>query len=172
MYKNGFNYDRAIEDLYDAGNSYPEELLEYSDGKASSDKRRDNLLREWGLNPERYKDGTGKESSDDSCFLTTACVSSRGLADDCYELATLRRYRDTYLNDREGGNLDIDEYYSLAPQIVHAIDRLPDRDRIWSKVYEELISTCVRLIEEGKNEEAYRTYKRYTHRLWNTYCAN
>ena len=36
----------------------------------------------------------------EGCFITTACCETLGLADDCFELRTLRRYRDEVLAKR------------------------------------------------------------------------
>ncbi len=46
------------------------------------------------------------------CFITTACCEVLGLDDDCFELRTLRRYRDQVLAARPGGDADIARYYS------------------------------------------------------------
>ena len=50
-----------------------------------------------------------------------------GLPDDCFELRTLRRYRDETLAAMPGGNAAIAAYYLLAPSIL---DRLPRQDRV------------------------------------------
>ena len=61
----------------------------------------------------------------EGCFITTACCQTLGLDDDCFELRTLRRYRDRVLALRPGGAGDIAAYYELAPQILA---RLPHED--------------------------------------------
>ena len=40
----------------------------------------------------------------EGCFITTACCETLGLADDCFELRTLRRYRDEVLAKQPGGS--------------------------------------------------------------------
>jgi len=62
----------------------------------------------------------------EGCFITTACCEALGLAEDCFELRTLRRYRDGVLAMRPGGAADIAAYYELAPLILA---RLPQEDR-------------------------------------------
>lgn len=96
------------------------------------------------------------------CYLTTACTKSKGLPDDCYELETLRRFRDTYMAFKPEGKTDIAEYYKFAPLIVEAIDNRSDSTEIWNRVYEEMILPCVRLIECEKSEEAYDKYKQFS----------
>jgi hypothetical protein len=64
----------------------------------------------------------------EGCFITTACCETLGLSDDCFELRTLRRYRDTVLAKRPGGGYRT--YYQPAPILA----RLPRRRRegwIW-----------------------------------------
>ena len=39
-----------------------------------------------------------KGDTSGGCYLTSACMYSKGLPDDCYELETLRNFRDTWLN--------------------------------------------------------------------------
>ncbi len=60
------------------------------------------------------------------CFITTACCEVLGLDDDCFELRSLRRYRDRVLAARPGGEADIALYYALAPLILA---RLPEQSR-------------------------------------------
>ena len=109
-------------------------------------------------------------SGSDGCYLTTACVVANHLPDDCDELQTLRRYRDTYLKNKRNGNADIMEYYSIAPKIVSSINAADNSTAIWSAVYAELILPCVQMIKTGNYEEAYALYKNYTYRLRAQYC--
>ena len=104
-------------------------------------------------------------SSDSSCFLTSACVVAMGLPDDCYELTTLRNYRDTYLKNTEGGQRDICKYYEVAPRIVEEINKHDDAVSIWHRIYDELVMPCVKLIEAGQNAEARKAYTEYTKTL-------
>lgn len=115
--------------------------------------------------------GDSGSSGGSGCFLTSACVHAMNLPDDCHELSTLRRYRDTYLRNCEGGMCDIHEYYAIAPRIVEKIDESEDAPGVWKKLYDELVVPCVRLIEAGENEGARRLYKTYTLGLKLRYLA-
>lgn len=161
-----YNWDAANEDLHDDG--APDDIYEYK-----SDESKARYLREQGLNPERYRiDNNSSSSSNNSssgCYLTTACVVARGLPDDCFELQTLRKYRDSYLKHRIGGEEDIRYYYDVAPKIVAAIDALENAKEIWGKVYEELIIPCIQCIGKKQYETAYRMYKSYTLHLGDEY---
>ena len=44
-----------------------------------------------------------KCTSPEGCFITSACCKALGLADDCFELRALRRYRDDVLAHEPGG---------------------------------------------------------------------
>lgn len=106
-----------------------------------------------------------KGNDTSGCFLTSACVEARGLADNCRELTVLRAFRDGYMRTTSTGAADICEYYHTAPAIVEKIKVLPDARDIFDRIYAELVLPCVEMIESGKNEDAYRLYKNYTKML-------
>ena len=107
-----------------------------------------------------------KETLDDAhysgggsgCYLTSACVDYMGKPDNCEELTALRNFRDGYMKKSAVGARLVEEYYAVAPQIVKAIDKSPERDGYYNYIYGE-IKTCVALINAGKYKE---TQKRYT----------
>lgn len=180
-----FDYENAKRDILDNGGD-PDYLSE------TNEKDRDAYLRKMGLDPSEYgrtseQSGSGKRSgcsggsssddwsifgggsssgssgsSGDSCYLTTACVRAKGLADDCPELTEMRRFRDTYVLQRKDGREDVATYYRLAPQVVRRINSRPDAEEIWKKVYENMVLPCLEHIRRGENEQAYRMYKTCT----------
>jgi hypothetical protein len=113
-----------------------------------------------------FNDGTGwadnnkDESKDTSgaCFLTTAVVEMRGEEDDGYTLSTLRKFRDTYLRNK---NDAVEKYYEVAPKLVKAI---PKEDKTWLWIGRR-VDKAIEYIEEGKNGLAYQTYKRMVEKL-------
>lgn len=109
------------------------------------------------------------DSSSSSCYLTTACVLSKGLPDDCYELTTLRHFRDTYLNGTPEGRRDIACYYEIAPGLVKKLDTLPESEEIYQKIYDELVLPCIALIEAEKLAETHQLYREYTEALYQKY---
>lgn len=111
-----------------------------------------------------------KGSSSGGCYLTSACVVSRGLPDNCYELELLRKYRDTWLKDSEGGLAVIAEYYAMAPKIVEAIDKRDNKDSIYDSIYRKMVLPCVQYIEEKKYQEALELYRNMTLKLREEYC--
>lgn len=86
------------------------------------------------------------------CYITTAVCRSLDKPDDCYELTTLRNYRDQYLLSSEEGNELVQEYYNIAPTIVKRIDRSADADQVYREIWNQYLKPCVRLIEEEKRE--------------------
>ena len=167
-----FDYDGAEEDLHDMG-------LDSAHLSAMKPADRDKYLRSAGLDPKRYgstykPEAPRKSSSifdepgDDNtagCFLTSACVKSRGLSDDCKELTVLRAYRDGYLSSLPEGKSEVKHYYKCAPGIVKRIDSLPDAKARWDEIYRDLIARCVDLIEQSDLDAAHQIYRDYVLKL-------
>ena len=164
-----FDYEEARRDMRDNGLD-PDYLSEYS-----SPEKRDDYLKKNGLDPKNYGGGTSSSSDSsssgsDGCYLTTACIRARALPDDCKELTVLRSFRDGYMRNTRDGEAEIADYYRLAPRIVSRIKALPDADRIWNGVYEELIAPCVQMIGAGRQEDAHALYRSYTLKLNEKYA--
>lgn len=105
------------------------------------------------------------------CYLTSACVTARGLADDCCELQTLRHFRDTYLLLQKDGQQEVDDYYKVAPQIVAAIMQNENPMIELDMIYSELVWPCVKFIEQGEYDQAYLLYKNTTRALESKYIV-
>ena len=172
-----FDYRKAEDDLYNLGCHNPDEIYAYR-----SEKDIKRFMDEHGLDADKYYKNTGSPSggsssggqssggssgwfdepsggSDEGCYITTACVRARGLSDSCDELETLRRFRDGFAKDREGGRRDIARYYRTAPEVVKAIDRRGDASLVWDGLYRTLVLPCVGLVKAGRYGEAYELYK-------------
>jgi hypothetical protein len=91
------------------------------------------------------------------CFLTTACCEVLGLDDDCFELRTLRHYRDQVLPALPGGSDAIATYYRLAPSILK---RLPQNERALRllSIYARFILPSAVAARLGWNRIAHRLY--------------
>lgn len=103
------------------------------------------------------------------CFITTAVCESQGKPDDCYELTTLRAYRDDYMMRSEDGKALVEEYYDTAPGIVQIINMQPDADEVYEELYREYLSPCIRCIEAGEKEECRDMYSRMVRSLQKKY---
>lgn len=115
---------------------------------------------------EHRYDGSGdSSSSDDSgsgsslCFLTSACTEAMGLPDSCYELGTLRQFRDEYLASSPEGRQAIREYYETAPMVVTAIKLRDDHAVVLQEIYSQLVEPAVRLIEAKEHTRAFQLYR-------------
>lgn len=98
-----------------------------------------------------------KSNSSDFCFLTSACVSHKGLPDNCEELTVLRHFRDSYMKSTPEGTQLVELYYRIAPEIVKKIEHSQEKDALYEDIYCK-VCTCVQLIQEGnlaKTQELY-----------------
>lgn len=103
------------------------------------------------------------------CYVTTAVCRSLDKPDGCYELKTLRDYRDRYLASSPGGRETIREYYNIAPTIVKRIERQENVNEIYQKIWREYLEPCISLIEQGKMEECREVYTNMVHELEQEY---
>src|SRR5436190_8142871 len=87
------------------------------------------------------------KGEEDNCFITTACVRHYNLPDNCYQLQTLRFFRDNYLKNQKGGNDLINLYYSLAPSIVQFLNEQTDKENLFKKIFQQINTACA-LIEK------------------------
>lgn len=106
-----------------------------------------------------YKEIIKEKEEADNCFITTACVKTKNLDDNCYELTCLREFRDNYLLKTPEGSKAVNHYYNIAPKILENINEQPDANSIYTGLYEDLVINCIKLIEDGKNEEAFKCYR-------------
>lgn len=105
------------------------------------------------------------------CYITTAVCESQGKADDCYELELLRGYRDRYLlSTREGAEL-VKEYYNIAPTIVTRINRLEQAAQVYEGIWQNYLSPCIRLIEDGRLDACQEQYMAMVYELKGRYMA-
>ena len=98
------------------------------------------------------------------CYLTSACVEYAGLSDDCYELETLRNFRDTYVKQLPNGDDVLIEYYKYAPYIVDNIEKSDKKNSVLEKIYNN-IKMMIPLIENGEQRQAYDSYKKMFNHL-------
>ena len=105
------------------------------------------------------------------CYITTAVCESQGKADDCYELELLRDYRDQYLLSTPEGEALVEEYYNIAPTIVSRIARSKAPRQVYEEIWQNYLSPCVRLIEEGQREACRERYMAMVYDLKGRYMA-
>ena len=99
------------------------------------------------------------------CDINTAVCRRLGRPDDCYELNTLRDYRDSYLLSTDEGREIVQEYYNIAPTIVKRIDKKAEADEIYENIWKTYLSPCITMIENGENEKCRDLYSSMVRKL-------
>lgn len=117
--------------------------------------------------PTRTPPTPQKKSS--LCFITTAVCKYLNKTDDCYELTTLRSFRDNWLTNQQDGRQLIDEYYVIAPTIVNAIDSSNDKDIVYMHIWNDYIEPCIKLIELGVYDTCKKLYIQMVNELKEKY---
>ena len=98
-----------------------------------------------------------REARDNNCFITTACVKHYGLSDDCYQLNTLRKFRDGYLSKSDANKTLIHQYYSIAPNLVNLLESDINRNHLFNEIFLKINRACA-AIEKRKFENAKKIY--------------
>lgn len=93
-----------------------------------------------------YKDG----------YLAEACKRHYGenFKEDCYELRTLRWFRDNILSQD-----DVDYYYEISQLINEGIENSQNHDEIYESIYNCTLKVCIEALEFGSYGYAYARYK-------------
>lgn len=99
------------------------------------------------------------------CFVTTACCDLLGLADDCWELTTLRHFRDHALSALPGGLEDVAQYYREAPAALERLRRQADAERLLLDVYWRYVLPSAVLAAAGCHRAARSHYRRMMRHL-------
>ena len=94
----------------------------------------------------------------DGCFITTAVCDNFGKPDDCYELSVFRSFRDNWLSCQPNGKKLIEEYYSIAPQIVEKINLLPNSKEIYHSIWKQYLKKCLLYIEQERFSKCMNIY--------------
>lgn len=144
-FKNGSGYKY---DYYDK--------ITYGNSKHNSTHLKSDLNENWERTDNDRDNGTQERSSGSGCYLTTACMKhmEEKFDDKCKELMLLRWFRDKFVS-RE----DIEHYYQTAPIIVEALDNSEECNSMYEYIYNNVISACVKAIENGDYDFAYSRYK-------------
>lgn len=103
--------------------------------------------------------GGSSSSSKGGCFVTTAICQILGKDDDCYELETLRRFRDQVLLNDEKLKSIVFDYYEVSPSIVSTLESLDSKEEFSIYLLHNHIRKIVDEIENDKNIEAVDSYK-------------
>ena len=123
-----------------------------------------------GAKKKAVKKVKDKKNKDLMCFLTTACVYHYGLPDNCYELQTLRRYRDSYLMKAEDGRELVNSYYQLAPKILSQIEKAKANNVAYPFIFTQVQRACA-AISQKQYTKAKQVYLDMVNKLRRVYLA-
>jgi hypothetical protein len=87
-----------------------------------------------------------------------------GLDDDCFELRSLRHYRDNVLAKQNRGTQAITRYYETAPRILAQLSAKTRKSRLLS-IYARFVLPAAIAAKLGLNTLAYRLYVRMLNEL-------
>jgi len=120
-------------------------------------------LKEANESDSNYTPTPDSEEESKGCYLTTACIESIGLSDNCLELKVLRNFRDKVLLQTSNGRKAVKEYYHLAPKIISSIKEheKDGEQKIWSSTYKD-IRKVVSLVLSKNFNEAFKHYSEIT----------
>ena len=94
------------------------------------------------------------------CFITTATCQSRHLPDNCHELETLRKFRDTFMRKNPEMEAEVKEYYQIAPVICENISRQKNSKEIYDSIWRDYLKSAVSAVDNGENQKAHDIYKK------------
>ena len=148
---------------HDAGKKYGKKSLTFNEHKAIQKNAfpKENRYSDSGLKSMLTQKGIpyDNSSSKGGCFITTAVCNSMNLPDDCYELTTFRKFRDTYMMENDDKRNDVSEYYEIAPKICESINKLYNSNAIYRSILCDYLMPVLHEIEAGNNQRAYDLYK-------------
>lgn len=139
-------YDYKYQDVQKA--TYYFNLTNYAKAYAAAKRDHEKLVRD-------KKQGRCVDPVYMPCFITTATCGVVGLADDCFELTQLRKFRDNILVHMENGKAEISEYYEIAPGLVAQLGHLELLKLYWLYILPSSLMAYLRL-----DRLTYRHYKR------------
>ncbi|MEI9906002.1 MAG: hypothetical protein WDN06_20415 [Asticcacaulis sp.] len=87
------------------------------------------------------------------------------MSDDCWELRTLRRFRDGPLAQTPEGHALTARYYAEAPRLVDGINARRDAARVWLAAYWTHILPCAVMAHLGLHGTAIAHYSHLFNRL-------
>lgn len=118
------------------------------------------------------RDSNGNHSDNSSCYITTACVETKGLPDNCFELESLRNFREVFLLKSKDGLEAVKRYYKIAPEIVKNIYTDEHFKDVYNDLYQKLVLGSLQFIARGRNYEAFKNYEKITLDLEQRYGDN
>ncbi len=128
----------------------------------------------WTFYTVRYTDGTTAVKKSNpcggGCHITKVVLYARGLSDDCYELNTLRKFRDEYLN-KEGFSEEVKDYYENSAMYAKCIEKkAKSNPKLYDELYEKYVNPAIRAIEKNNMKKAHKILREYLNLVKVEFC--
>ena len=113
----------------------------------------------YGANVTKWQYFVRKEK--EGCFITSAVCKILKKSDDCVELTAFRNFRDTFMQETAEMQIEVKEYYNIAPKICNAIDCLGKELTLkeYTQIWEHSLYPAFMALEIGDKQKAYNIYK-------------
>jgi len=93
------------------------------------------------------------------CFVTTAICDILGKDDKCFELETLRKFRDNELFSNNELKKLVFEYYEISPKLVNKIINHEDKYQFAQNLLNKHINIIIQTINQGDKFLAIKLYQ-------------
>lgn len=101
---------------------------------------------------------TNQGSSSGGCFISSVIYQAINNDDNCYELQTLRNFRDNVLlKDNKGSEL-VHEYYRIAPEIAYRLENKND-NMLYQHIVDNYLNKTIQHIEKQEFNQAILLYR-------------
>jgi hypothetical protein len=97
-------------------------------------------------------------NSGGGCYITTAICEADGKPDDCEELQTFRKFRDSFMMATKARRSLVKLYYQTAPIIVEKIKQRADCDSILADLKSNYLMPCFEAVKRGDYQFALARY--------------
>jgi hypothetical protein len=159
---NNFEVFVEFQSLF-SGTDFPKEFKEFSFKIYLDDANGKNSYVTLKSKKEKKKRKLEREEPKQGCFLTTACLESKNISQDCTEQSTLKKffakhYRELDRKER----LIMKTYYQKAPALIERINQCKNSPEIYDYIYSNLLIKTVDLIDANKSNDAYSYYKSFS----------
>ena len=101
-----------------------------------------------------------RDSSNNSCFITTMICNKLGFSDDCDSLNTLRGFRDNVLQKNSKYQELLYEYDTVGPKIAQYLEK--EDVSVIHNLYHYFIEPIVSFVKDNNNKKAILKYVKMT----------
>lgn len=131
--------------------------IDYQTHTGETIKRKNKTIhtKKSSINHVEYRED---KKSGGGCFISSATLISLGKDDNCFELNTFRRFRDSWLSKQKNGKKLISDYYYSSPNIVKEINKKSNSSQIYLSIWDNYLKEFCFLILNNKFSKAKKLY--------------